>query len=135
MLQRSCLVSGGWSPASQSAARVRSQVSPREICVGRSGNGTGFPPHTAIFSYIYNCTKLPHPSSSTRCSFQQDKRAKSANVTKATLFRKSARSGKERAFTYFILRMVKARRLTLWNGLKYVGIESSYGYSRKCRVL
>ena len=80
-------------------------------------------------------TKLPHPHPSIRCSYQQDKRAKSGNIPRAMLFRKSGRTGKETAFTYFILRMVKARRLTLWHGLKCDGIESSYGYVWKCRVL
>lgn len=44
--------------------------------------GHVFPPHTSIFSCLCNFTKLPHPPSSTRCSYQQDKRAKSGNIAK-----------------------------------------------------
>jgi hypothetical protein len=67
-------------------AQVRSQVSPREICVGRNGNGIVIPPHASIFPCQYNSSKLPHPPSSTRCSYQQDKRAKSRNIPKAKFF-------------------------------------------------
>jgi len=41
----------------------------------------------------------------------------------------------ERGVLHFILRMIKAKRLKLWSGLKWVGIESSYGYVWKSRVL
>jgi hypothetical protein len=48
-------------------AQVRYQINPCEICGGQSGTGTG----------------LSASNSSTRCSFQKDKRAKPGNLPKS----------------------------------------------------
>jgi hypothetical protein len=41
-------------------ARVRYQDRPREICDGRSGIGTGFPPQYFSFPCQYHSTNAPH---------------------------------------------------------------------------
>jgi len=81
-------------------ARVRSQLSAREICGGESGTGTVFSPSTAVFNpstavfspstavfslstAVFPCqyhpTNAPHSSSSTRCPYQKDRGTKSCN--------------------------------------------------------
>jgi len=57
-------------------ARVRYQVSRREICVGQCGTGTGFSQNTSVFSCQYHSTNAPYSSSSTRCYYRTDKWAK-----------------------------------------------------------
>lgn len=54
---------------------VRSQFSLREIFYAQSGTGTGHSPSTWAFPYHYNSTYDAYSSSSTRCSYQKDKRA------------------------------------------------------------
>jgi hypothetical protein len=64
--------------------RFRSQVSPRGLCDRQSVIGTGFSPNTAVFSCQYHSTNAPHPSSSTSCSYQKDKRVKPGILTSYT---------------------------------------------------
>jgi hypothetical protein len=57
-------------------ARLRSWVSLYEICGGWCGNETGFSPSTSVFPCHYHSTNAPYSSSSMRCPYQNDKRAK-----------------------------------------------------------
>jgi hypothetical protein len=65
-----------------SKTRVWSQFSPSEICGGQSSKGTGFSPCTSFSLYQNYSINTPHSSSSTRCSYQKDKRAKPEKLAK-----------------------------------------------------
>jgi len=56
--------------------RVRSQFIPGEIC----GTETGFSPSTSALPCQYHSTSAAYSSSSTRCSYQKDKRTKTGNI-------------------------------------------------------
>jgi len=45
-------------------SRLRSLVSPCEICGGQSGAETGFSPSTLVFPWHYHSTNAAHSSSS-----------------------------------------------------------------------
>ena len=62
--------------------RVRSQVSPYEICGGQSGAGSGFNPKTLVSPCHYQSCIAPYSSSSARCFSQSDKRTKLFNLRK-----------------------------------------------------
>jgi len=55
--------------------QVRSQANRCEICGGQSASGTGVTATTLVFPCHYHSTNTPLSSSSTRCSYQKDKRA------------------------------------------------------------
>jgi hypothetical protein len=55
--------------------RVRSPVSPSEICSGQSGIGSGFSSEYLIFPCQYHSTTATYSSLSPRCSYQKCKRA------------------------------------------------------------
>jgi len=62
--------------------RVRSQISPCEVCCGKHGTGTGFYPST------YHSTNAPYWSSSTCCCHQKGKRAIPGNLEKGSAISK-----------------------------------------------
>ena len=66
----------------EAEARTRSQDSPRGICGGPRGIGTGFSASTSVFLCQYHPTNAQYWSSSTCCCYQKDKRAKSGNLAK-----------------------------------------------------
>jgi len=70
-------------------ARVLSLISPRDICGGHGSCGTGLSPSIPVFPCQYRSTSVPQSSSYTCCSYQKVKRAKSGNLTKAMVSRKS----------------------------------------------
>jgi hypothetical protein len=67
-------------------ARIRSQASSCEIYAGQSGTGTRFPPTTSVFPFQCHSTSTPYTYSSTRRSYQKDKRPNPGNLPKAMLF-------------------------------------------------
>jgi len=68
-------------------ARVRSQVTPHGPYGGRSSNGTGFSPNTAVLPCQCHSTNTPY--SSPFCSYQKGKRAKPVDFWNSrTLWRK-----------------------------------------------
>jgi len=81
-------------------ARFRSQPGPCEICGGQRGTGTGFYPSTSVFPCQHHSINAPHSSSSTCCSYQNDKRAKYGNLPKTMIFRKSEGIGEKDTFPF-----------------------------------
>ena len=73
------------------------QASHPQISGGQSG--TVFSPSTSVFLRLYHSTNPLCPSSSTRCSYQKDKRAKTGNHPKSTAFRKSGSTEQNRTST------------------------------------
>jgi hypothetical protein len=64
--------------------------SSREICGGQSWDWDRFfPPNTSVFPCLYHSISVPCLSSSTRCSYQKDKREKPGNRPKSRTLRKS----------------------------------------------
>jgi len=84
--------SGGQSPAGP-LSRVRSRVIPCYICCGQSCTGKVFTPSSSIFRCLYHSTNTPYSYSSTRCFYRKDNRAKSGNLRKSNVFRKSGSTG------------------------------------------
>jgi hypothetical protein len=77
-------------------ARVRSEATPRQICGGYTGTGTGFSPSTSVLSRQHHSTNDPHSST---CYYKKDKRAKHGNVKTPMLYQKSGRIEHKRTFT------------------------------------
>ena len=65
--------------------RIRSQASPCDIYGGQRGTGSGFPPTTSVFPCQCHSTSTPYTYSSTRRSYQKDKRQNPGNLPKAML--------------------------------------------------
>ena len=68
-----------------SKTRFWSQFSPSEIFGGQSSSGTDFSSCTSVSFYQNYSISAPHSSSSTRCSYQKDKRAKPENLAKSNV--------------------------------------------------
>jgi hypothetical protein len=85
-------------------ARVRSQVSPCEICSGQNGTGTGLSPSTSVFLCLYDSTNAPYSSSSTRCSYQKGKRAMPGNRSKSNVHLEIWEHWIETKFHFFALK-------------------------------
>ena len=66
--------------------RVRSQVSPCEICGGQYGTRTSFSPSTSVFPYQHHSTDAPYSYLSSFSSYQTDKLAKPGNLKEQTSF-------------------------------------------------
>jgi len=62
--------------------KVRSQVSPCQICGGRSGNETGLPQSTWVFHSQYNSSSAPYSFLSRTCS-NQDTHVKIWNLRRS----------------------------------------------------
>jgi len=66
-------------------ARVRSQISMFEICVGQSGTGSCFSPSTWVLLYQSHSTSAPYSYLFPFCSYQKDKRALTGNLPKQNM--------------------------------------------------
>jgi hypothetical protein len=60
--------------------RARSLFIPYEICVWRIGTETNSCFSTSVFSCQFHCTIAPYSSSTTCCSYQKDKLAKTGKL-------------------------------------------------------
>jgi len=89
------------------AAKVQSQVSPCNICGGLICTGIVFSPSTLVFPCHHDPTGAPYSSSSTRSSYQKNKRAKHGDLSKATL------SGKSESWVENYLHSFRFRRIKL----------------------
>jgi hypothetical protein len=89
-------------------AKVQSQVSPCDMCGWLRCTGTVFSPSTLVFPCHHVTKRGPYSSSSTRSSYQKNKRAKPGDLSKATLFGKSE-SWVENYFHFFffVFRRIK----------------------------
>jgi hypothetical protein len=94
-------------------ARVRFQVSIREVCGGQSGTGTGFSPSTWIFPFQYHSTNGPYSSSCTGCCYQKDKRATPGNVPKGHDFSENGERWIEHNFQFFILQRISKQDIAV----------------------
>jgi hypothetical protein len=82
-------------------SRVLFQVSPYEICTGKSDTGTAFSQSISAFPCLYHSTNTPYSSLSTIC-FTRRKKGQSLEICqKAMLFRKSRTLGEERFSLFF----------------------------------
>jgi hypothetical protein len=66
-------------------AWFRCQLSPYESYGKERRTATEFYPRTSVLSRQYHSTSIPHLSPATCCSYQQDKRAKNANLQKKAI--------------------------------------------------
>ena len=70
--------------------RLRSQVSPCEICGGQCGTGASLSPKISVLVSQYQSKNAPRSSSSTCCTYQKEKLVRTIQTT---LFRKRGRGG------------------------------------------
>jgi len=85
-------------------ARVQSQLSLCEVCGAQSGTTPDFSPSTSFFPRLNHSANAPYSSSLTRCTYQEDKRAKSGNLPKKQMhFRMSGGIRMNTAFEFLVL--------------------------------